>query len=56
MTIRDYANLIAKNRSQNFTTMTPIEFERYIRSKRGRAEKQLPYQGSIIGNLFGNNQ
>ena len=44
-----------KNKTQKVKNMSPIEFERYIRSKRGPEEKQLAYQGKMIGNFFGSN-
>lgn len=41
--------------TQKFHNMSAVNFERYLRSKRGKEEKELPYRGSIIGNLFGPN-
>ena len=40
---------------KNYSRMSSLEFERFIRSLRGKAEKDLPYQGNLSPrNLFGN--
>jgi hypothetical protein len=41
--------------TQNFDNMSAMNFERYLRSKRGKEEREAPYRGSIVGNLFGPN-
>ena len=41
--------------NKNYPRMKSVNFEKYLRSLRGRAEKNLPYQGNFhLENLFGN--
>ena len=43
--------------NKNYPRMTSRNFERFIRSKRGKAERNLPYQGNFrLANLFGDNE
>jgi hypothetical protein len=43
--------------NKNYPKMTSVNFERYVRSLRGKAEKNLPYQGNFhLENLFGTNE
>ena len=46
--------LMELNQSIPYHTMTSLEFERYIRSLRGKKEKNIPYQGEFdLQNLYG---
>ena len=46
---------LAPFRNKELEKMSDIEFERYLRSLRKKGnEKYLPYQGPLVGNLYGN--